>query len=203
MRLESTAIRLAYTFLLLLLPIATCAAAQDRPLSPAGSTSTQIGDHWIDVTYSRPILRGREDIFGSGESYGQQITASAPIWRVGANVTTRIRTEADLEIAGVAVPAGEYSFFIDLEEGAWTGVLSKQPYMESFDREKVAEGITWGAFGYDPAFDVVRAPMSVRTPVVSVDQMTILFGDVTDAGGYLCVVWGDQMGMLEFKVAGH
>lgn len=203
MQTPSTAIRLASTALLLTLPATTSATAQDRPLSPPGVASTQLGDHWIDVSYSRPILRGRENIFGSGEEYGQQITANAPLWRVGANVTTRIKTEADLEINGVSVPAGEYSFFIDLHEGAWTGVISTQPYMESFDRERVAEGITWGAYGYSPEHDVVRAPMTVTSPDMQVDQMTIFFADCTEAGGYLGVVWGNQMGMLEFKVAGQ
>ena len=38
-------------------------------MSPSGRASTQIGDHWIDVTYGRPILRGRDGIFGAGEEY--------------------------------------------------------------------------------------------------------------------------------------
>ncbi len=170
-------------------------------MSPPGSASTQIGDHWIDVSYSRPILRGRQDIFGSGDDYGKQITAGAPLWRVGANVTTRIKTEADLEINGVRVPAGEYSFFIDLKEGAWTAVISKQRFMTSFSREQVAAGITWGAYGYSPEHDVVRAPMSISSRDMSVDQMTIFFADVTDTSGHLGVVWGDQMGVLEFELA--
>lgn len=176
-------------------------AQDDRPKSPTGMASTQIGDHWIDVKYSRPILRGRGDIFGSGEEYGVKVTAGAPLWRVGANATTRLSTGVDLEINGTRVPAGEYSLFIDLAEGAWTAVLSTQPYMESFDRDKVSEGITWGAYGYSPDHDVVRAPMTVTDPEMSVDQMTIFFADVTDEGGNLGVIWADAMAMLPFKVA--
>ncbi len=95
-------------------------SAQDakRPASPAGSSATQIGEKWIDVTYGRPILRGRKGIFGSGAEYGKTLYASGPVWRAGANVTTRIKTELDLEIGGKKVPAGEYSFFIELKEGA-------------------------------------------------------------------------------------
>ena len=114
------------------------AAAQDRPASPEGAASTQIGEGgpWIDITYSRPILRGRSGIFGSGEEYGQTLLAGGPVWRAGANVTTRISTGADLMIGGTTVPAGEYSFFIDLKDGAWTAIISKQGYMETFDRGK-------------------------------------------------------------------
>ena len=176
-------------------------AGQDRPASPEGMASTQIGGKWIDVKYSRPILRGRAGIFGSGDSYGTKVNGQgAQIWRVGADVTTRIKTELDLEIGGKAVPAGEYSFFIELKEGAWTAILSKQPFMKSFDRAKMQAGETWGAYGYNPEHDVVRAPMNVGTLEVSIDQVTILFENVTDDGGVIAVLWDNQAGSLPFKV---
>ncbi|MCE2558528.1 MAG: DUF2911 domain-containing protein [Acidobacteria bacterium] len=177
------------------------AAAQERPSSPEGAASTQIGDAWIDITYSRPILRGRSGIFGAGDEYGQVLNAQGPVWRVGANVTTRIKTEADLMIGGTTVPAGEYSFFIELKEGAWTAIISKQDYMETFDRDKMAEGLTWGAYGYNPEHDVVRADMDTSTEEFSIDQMTILFTGVSDAGGEIVVMWDNQMGTLQFGVA--
>ena len=176
-------------------------AQEERPKSPPGTASTQIGDAWIDITYSRPILRGRQGIFGSGADYGKTLLADGPLWRVGANATTRIKTEVDLEIGGKRVPAGEYSFFIDLKEGAWTAVISKQPYMQTFDRAKIAEGQTWGAYGYKPEHDVVRAPMKVETRQGSLDQLTIGFRDVTAEGGNIAVVWDNQSAMLPFKVA--
>jgi hypothetical protein len=179
---------------------APAAAQGDRPASPEGAASTQIGDAWIDITYSRPILRGRSGIFGSGEEYGQTLLAGGPVWRAGANVTTRISTGADLMIGGATVPAGEYSFFIDLKDGAWTAIISKQGYMETFDREKMAEGLTWGAYGYNAEHDVVRAPMMTSTEEFAVDQMTILFSDVSEAGGAIVVIWDDQMGVLPFGV---
>jgi hypothetical protein len=176
-------------------------AQDDRPKSPEATASTQIGDAWIDVHYSAPILRGRADIFGAGEEYGKAVTGSAPLWRAGANVTTRIHTQANLEIGGTSVPAGEYSLFIDLKEGAWTAVISKQAYMESFSREKVSEGQTWGSYGYSADHDVARAEMYVSEPGMSVDQMTYFFNNVTEEGGELGLIWGNQMAMLPFKVA--
>ncbi len=176
-------------------------AAQERPSSPEGAASTQIGDAWIDITYSRPILRGRNGIFGAGDEYGQALNAGGPVWRAGANVTTRIKTGADLMIGGTTVPAGEYSFFIELKEGAWTAIISKQDYMETFDRDKMAEGLTWGAYGYNPEHDVVRADMVTSTEAFSIDQMTILFTGVSDAGGEIVVMWDNQMGTLPFGVA--
>ena len=177
------------------------AAAQDRVPSPEGTASTQIGDAWIDITYGRPILRGRSGIFGSGDSYGETLNAQGPVWRAGANVTTRIKTEVDLMIGGATVPAGEYSLFIELKEGAWTAIISNQGYMEGYDADKMKEGLTWGAYGYSADHDVVRAPMTVDTTEFSIDQMTILFSDVSEAGGAIVVIWDNQTGVLPFGVA--
>ena len=43
------------------------------------------GGKWIEVTYSRPMLRGRTDIFGKGADYGKTVNGGAPVWRAGAN----------------------------------------------------------------------------------------------------------------------
>ena len=177
------------------------AFAQDRPLSPKATSSTQIGDAWIDVTYSAPILRGRRDVFGSGDNYGKVVYAGAPIWRAGADVTTRIKTGLDLDIGGTKLPAGEYSFFIDLKEGAWTAVFSTQEYMEQPDRAKMEEGITWGAYSYSSDHDVLRAPMTVTVNPFLIDQLFIGFTDVTDAGGRLDVGWDNHIAGLAFTVA--
>ena len=70
-------------FLVVLLGVADVAQAQ--PASPRGDAATQIGETWITVNYGRPILRGRTNIFGAGDSYGQTVNAGAPVWRAGAN----------------------------------------------------------------------------------------------------------------------
>ena len=198
---SSNVFRVILAALLLgLLVVAVASAQGDRPKSPRGSAATQIGDGWIDITYGRPILRSRQGIFGSGDEYGKTVYAGAPVWRAGADVTTRIKSEHDLEINGTGVPAGEYSFFIDLTGGTWTAILSTQPYMEAPDRAKMAEGITWGAYGYSSDHDVLRAPMEVTTNENSIDQLIIVFVDVSDDGGTLAVAWDDQVALLPFKV---
>src|SRR6266498_1359302 len=86
-----------------------------RAASPPGTAATQVGGKWvnpeseerrytggkwIEITYSRPILRGRTNIFGKGADYGKTVNAGAPVWRLGANQTTRLKTEVPLEIGG-------------------------------------------------------------------------------------------------------
>ena len=82
------------------------------------------GGHWIDIDYGRPILRGRKNIFEEGGEFGQRIYAGAPIWRIGADPSTRFSTGMDLMFGAQRLPAGEYSIFADLKPGEWTLVFS-------------------------------------------------------------------------------
>ncbi len=184
------------------LALAGGAAAQGQmPASPAGTAATQVGpkfSKWIEVTYSRPILRGRADIFGSGPTYGKGILAGAPIWRAGANVSTRLRTEVPLVIGGKTVPAGEYSVFIEIKgEKDWTFVLSS--YGALVNPKEPKPDHLWGAYGYKADKDVVRAPMTVSVPPVQVDQLTWGFTDVTEQGGNLQISWAKTAASVAFK----
>ena len=203
----------------LLLLAAAFALAQTtaprKPASPPGTAETQIGSmwsapdkdgeqrvsggKWIEITYSRPILRGRKDIFGKGADYGKKVNGGAPVWRAGANQTTRLKTEVPLEIGGSKVAAGEYSLFVDLKEGAWTLIVSSRPYQEKYDSNEKTK--TWGAYNYDPKFDVARARMKMVTPAVSIDQFTIAFVDMTDKGGEIAMGWEKTGAVAFFTVA--
>jgi len=173
-------------------------AAPRRAASPSGTAATQVGDKWIEIVYSRPILRGRTDVFGKGADYGQKVLSGATMWRAGANVTTRLKTEVPLEIGGKRLAPGEYSLFVDLKEPGWTLIVSTQPYQEKYDKDEKAK--TWGAYNYDPKFDVARAPMKMTTPAFSFDQFTIGFVNVTDKGGAIAMVWEKTGAIVPFTI---
>lgn len=197
-----------------LLAAGLISAQERRPASPAGTAATQVGGKWsapskdgersleggkwIEVSYSRPILRGRTNIFGKGADYGKQVNGDAPVWRAGANTTTRIKTEAPIVLGGKALPAGEYSLFVDLKEPGWTLIVSSQAYQQKYDANDKAA--TFGAYNYDPKFDLLRVPMKMVVPQVSVDQFTIAFVDVTEKGGKLAMVWEKTGAFVEFTV---
>ena len=186
-----------------------------RPASPRGSAATEIGGEWvkgqrgeryqggkwIEITYGAPIKRGRTNLFGSGADYGKTLYAGAPVWRAGADVTTRLRTEVPLQFGGKTVPAGEYSVFIDLKEGNWTFILSTWPAQEKYDPDN--KTALWGAYNYTPDKDVARAPMMVEKLDMSIEQLTWTFMDVTKNAGKLAVVWDTVMGIVPFMVAGQ
>src|SRR4051812_32821142 len=91
-----------------------------RPASPAGSAATEIGGKydtsgaepvykggkWIEITYGRPIKRGRVIFGGAGDKYGKLANPDAPVWRAGANNTTQLNTEVPLVVNGKTVAPG-------------------------------------------------------------------------------------------------
>lgn len=186
---------------LLLAAMAIPAAAQ---LSPTGKAATQVGagfGQWIEVTYSRPILRGRRGILAEGDSYGQRVYAGAPVWRAGADVSTRLRTEADLMFGTNKLSAGEYSLFIELKAAdSWELIVSNHEPKLTPNRDD--DGKVWGAYGYDAAQDVFRVPMMVDAPIdFSMDQLTWYFTDVSEGGATLNIIWDDTIAQAAFTVS--
>jgi hypothetical protein len=210
----------------LLLASAVLTAQQaSRPMSPDGSAHAQVlgkwtkgerpsfalgrqqyeGGKWIEITYGRPLERGR-DLFGSGADYGKAVNdvgtatfPAPPVWRAGANVTTRLKSDVALMLGDKTVPAGEYSLFIDLKTPTeWTFIVSSWPAQLKFNaQDKTA---LWGAYGYTADKDVVRVPMKVEPLPFDVEQLTWLFVDMKNDSGRIALQWGKTMASVPFKV---
>ena len=184
------------------------AAAQDRPLSPAGHSATQIAGAtfdaqygslhgpWLDVYYGRPIKRGR-DLFGLPD-WAEALNDGAPVWRAGANQTTRLVTETPLVFGGTRVEPGEYTLFIDLSDEVWTFIVSAWPAQRNYDFENT--DALFGAFDYTDDRDVLRMPMELATLPVSFDQLSWQFADMTPTSGRLALLWGNRMASVAFTV---
>jgi hypothetical protein len=191
--------------------LASLAGAQDRMLSPRGQASTQVGGSfdaegkydggkWIDVDYGRPILRGRDNIWGSGDDYGQGLLLGQPLWRVGANQTTTFTTEVDLMFGGNRLPAGTYTVFAEaLNNREWTLIFATWGVKQGFREEN--DNALWGAYGYNDSKDVLRTSMPVDQMNRSADELIIAFTNMTQQGGDFTVWWDDQMGAAAFSVA--
>jgi hypothetical protein len=187
-------------------------AQGNRPASPAGTAATEIGGKydtsgaepvykggkWIELTFGRPIKRGRDVLGGAGANYGKVANPDAPVWRAGANFSTQLKTEVPLGIAGKTVAPGTYTVFIDLKPNNWTLIVSNWKAQTKYDPKNTAE--VWGAYGYTPDKDVVRAPMTLATLPMSVDQLTWNFSDMTDAGGKLTIMWDKVMASVPFTI---
>jgi hypothetical protein len=181
--------------------------------SPPGQSAVQIGGtwqavdggqrytggKWIVVDYSRPLLRGRKNIFGSGAEYGKVVSDGAPVWRAGANATTTLTTQVPLLLGGKTIAPGVYNVFVDLKPDNWSLVLNtqeRQPRYDPNDKVKL-----YGAYNYDSKQDVVRVPMRMETSDVTIEQFTIGFVNATDRGVTMLMVWETTCGEVDLAVA--
>jgi len=139
------------------------AKAQQPPASPRDTTRAMVGAASVLIDYGRPSKRGRE-IWGGLVPYD---TA----WRLGANTATHIRTDKDLEIGGVTVPAGLYTLFLLPTRTGATLLVNSQTGQ-------------WGT-AYDASKDLYRIPMTRRPDAQAVEErLTIRI-----EGGTLLVLW--------------
>jgi len=136
--------------------------------SPAATLKQRVGITDIEVTYSRPGMKGRE-IFGSLVPYDQ-------VWRTGANTATKITFSTDVKLNGTAIPAGTYELFTIPGKTEWTVIVHKNMSQ-------------WGAYSYDAKNDVARFKATpIPNPYV-VETFTIGTGDLRDNSATLYFVW--------------
>ncbi len=136
--------------------------------SPTQTIKQDFGLSDIELTYSRPGIKGRK-IFGDLVPFGQ-------MWRTGANGATRIKFGEDVVIGGQELKAGEYALYTIPNQAEWEIILNKG----------VDNG---GLAGYKAVDDVARFkvnPTSIPTPV---ETFTMGFGEVKPASTELQLKW--------------
>ena len=137
--------------------------------SPSATVKQRVGLTDIEVSYSRPSMRGRK-IFGGLELYGE-------VWRTGANSATKITFSTPVKFGGTAVAAGSYALFSIPGETEWTVILNKVTGQ-------------WGAYTYDAKNDVARvhaAPVHLAQPV---ESFAISFENLADeSAATLSLAW--------------
>ncbi len=191
---------------LLILVCLPLSAQSRRPASPNGRSAVEVqgryddagryvGGRWIEIFYGRPIRRGRS-IFGPPD-FAQRLNDGAPVWRAGANQTTRLVTEVPLVFGEVVVAPGEYTVFVQLTLDAWTFIVTTWPAQTSYDQHD--RSALFGAFHYMPNRDVVRRPMRVVESPYSYEQLSWDFVDVTPFGGSLALRWDDRIALVDFE----
>jgi hypothetical protein len=192
-----------------LMPVGHAQTPARRPASPAGSSAAQIGGvfdprtgyvngRWIEIRYGRPLKRGR-DLFGPAD-FVDFLNDGAPVWRAGANQSTRLTTEAPLSIAGRSIPAGEYTLFIDLAPNdKWTLIVSRWPAQTTYDEANKAA--LWGAYEYTADRDLVRVPMRIERLPHAFEQLSWELLDITPKGGVIALLWDRKLASVAFSVA--
>jgi hypothetical protein len=171
-----------------LLLATTVLLAQQKapPKSPPATATATIAGKTITITYSSPRVNGR-----AGHIFTKDGLISHdphyPVWRGGANAATTLKTDADLTIGDLSVPAGTYTLFVDISEPAnWTLIVSK------------ATG-EWG-LAYDPSKDLGRTKMATSATPSLVED---LIYTITDNGGgkaTLTLAWENESASVPILV---
>jgi hypothetical protein len=156
------------------------APALDLPqASPTATLKQRVGLTDIEITYSRPGMKGRK-IFGGLEPWGE-------VWRAGANNATKVVFSTPVKINGTALPAGTYGLFALLGESEWQIIFNKISNQ-------------WGAYQYNQKDDVARIaakPMKLAQPV---ETFTIEFNDLRDDSATLSLTWEKTQIALKLEV---
>lgn len=109
-------ILLAFNALLLVI----CADAQSLTTpqpSPTQTVKQNFGVGSIELSYSRPGMKGRK-IMGDLVPFNK-------VWRTGANAATTITFSDDVTIGGKEVKAGKYGLLTIPAANKWTIIISK------------------------------------------------------------------------------
>ncbi|HUE00040.1 MAG TPA: DUF2911 domain-containing protein [Bryobacteraceae bacterium] len=152
--------------------------------SPFADTSLTIGDKTITIRYSAPSVRGRK-IFGDGGLISHDPTY--PVWRAGANAATALHTDADLDIQGLRVPAGDYTLFVNLADpDHWELIVSK-------DTKE------WG-LAYKKDMDLGRVKMKMSKPPAPVEVYKMTLPSTGGHSGKLRLEWENHIASVSFTM---
>lgn len=136
--------------------------------SPATTIKQDFGLSSVEISYSRPGVKGRK-IFGDLVPFDK-------VWRTGANGATVITFGDEVTIGDKKVPAGKYGLLTIPGQSEWTVILTKSTDVTS-------------PSAYKQADDVVRIkakPMSLPFPV---ESLMIVFDDVKPTAMQAVILW--------------
>lgn len=155
---------------LLFAAISVCADAQIKmpQPSPTQTIIQNFGMGKIELTYSRPAMKGRK-IFGDLVPYQK-------LWRTGANAATKIRFTDPVEIGGKKIDSGTYVIYTIPSENAWEIILNK--------------GVNnWGIDGYQESEDVVHTSVTSNKTNDKVENFTMQFENIKPESCDLTMEW--------------
>lgn len=146
--------------------------------SPSQTIKQDFGIGSVELSYSRPALRGRK-VFGDLVPFGQ-------VWRTGANQATTITFSDEVTVGGTKLPAGKYGLLTIPDRNEWTIILTK-----SLDVTSPA--------AYKQENDAVRLkakPTMLSTPV---ENLTMQFANIKPSSAELQMMWDNISVSLPFS----
>ena len=114
-----------------------CSVAQVKwpfaATSPGQVIVQKFGSSKIEISYSRPSVKGRT-IFGDVVPFDK-------FWRTGANSATTISFGDETTVNNVKIPAGKYGLVTIPGKTEWTVIISKDSTINSPEKYKEADDV--------------------------------------------------------------
>jgi hypothetical protein len=161
-------------FFVLMTVLGLSANAQVK-MPAASPTQTLIQDFGlgkIEITYSRPSIKGRT-VFGNGSL----LAPYGIVWRTGANGATKVTFTDAVTIGGKTLAAGDYALFTIPGEKEWTIIFN-------------TNSKSWGSFDYKEAEDVVRLKVVPEITSNFTETFLISVGNITPESATINLKWG-------------
>jgi hypothetical protein len=168
---------LAATLLLLVAPLSD-ASAQIRA-SELGTVAQTVDGTTITVVASRPVVRGRDPIFGGVVHWGE-------VWTPGANWAATVEVSKDVTVNGHALAKGKYSLWMVVQPEQWEIVFHPKPRLFHLAHP-------------GPSDDQLRF-MVKPTEASHTEVMTFSFPVVEPSGTVLSLRWAATEVSLRFDV---
>ena len=171
---------------ILIAATASLSAQQNPPASPAETATATIGGKAISISYNSPRVKGREGKIFTKDGLISH-NPHYPVWRAGANSATTLKTEGDVTIGDVHVPAGTYTLFVDISDpDNWTLIVNK----------KTGE---WG-LAYDGSQDLGKTKMMMSKPSSMVEELKYTI-DASGSSGKITLAWENHVASV--KISAH
>lgn len=142
--------------------------------SPLQFTRQDFGLGKIEITYSRPAVKGRS-MFGEKTD----LAPAGQLWRTGANAATKIRFTDNVMIGGKSIDSGTYSIFTIPAKNEWEVILNKNVNASVND--------------YKQAEDIVRIKARPEKMNHNVESFTIQVDNVAAESAELHLMWGNTL----------
>jgi hypothetical protein len=136
--------------------------------SPTQTIKQDFGLGSIELSYSRPAMKGRK-IFGDLVPFGN-------VWRTGANSATLLTFSDEVTIGGKKIAPGKYGLLSIPGKDSWTLIISKQTDVTS-------------PAAYKAESDVVRVDVNTMKMTEKMESFTMQFANVKPTSCELHVMW--------------
>lgn len=138
-------------------------------LSPTSTVSQEFSTSKIEITYSRPSMRGRT-VFGDLVAYGK-------VWRTGANAATKLTLGEEVQIGGSTIKPGSYSLYSIPGQSEFTVIINKNT------------GSWPGGDGWSKDDDVARFTVPTTRTAQTVGTFSIDIGNIGFTSCTIDIVW--------------